>query len=155
MFSTQTTPAAPKPQLEKPAHKHVGEEIILKRLEKAKHKQALLHLFKQKVVPVDTKKSLAALGSLVFLFILLLAFLLHTKLWKLNFPSRKFTYEKLGDLDAESEDKYYESNFSLLKTGQDFISSLKHSRKDRREDSHSKIKLLAPISEDDYDIEDF
>ena len=134
-------------------HKHVGEEIILKRLEKAKH-NAITHPIKQTLIPVDTKKSLAAFGSLVFLSVLLFVLLFYTKLWRPKVPSRKSAYIKLGDLDAESEGNYHESNFSLLKTGQDFISSLKRSRRDKKNDSYSRVKLLAPISEDECELED-
>ena len=125
----------------------------MKRLEKAKH-NIITHSVQQNLVPVDTKKSLAAFGSLVFLSVLLLVLLLYTKLWRPNAPSRRSTYIKLGDLDAESEERYHESNFSLLKTGQDFISSLKRSRRDGKQDAYSRVKLLAPISEDDYEMED-
>jgi len=133
--------------------KHVGEEIILKRLEKAKH-NAITHSIQQTLIPVDTKKSLAAFGSLVFLSVLLFVLLFYTKLWRPKVPSRRSAYIKLGDLDAESEESYYESNFSLLKTGQDFISSLKRSRRDKKNDSYSRVKLLAPISEDECELED-
>ena len=125
----------------------------MKRLQKAKH-NIVTHSLQQNILPVDTKKSLAAFGSLVFLSVLLLVLLLYTKLWRPRVSSQRSKYVKLGDLDAESEEQYYESNFSLLKTGQDFISSLKHSRRDRTQDSYSRVKLLAPISEDDYEMDE-
>ena len=135
-------------------HKHVGEEIILKRLEKAKRK-TVSHSTRQTYASVDTKKSLAAFGSLVFLFVLLVVLLLYTRLWRPKFPSKRSTYVKLGDLNAESEEQYYESNFSLLKTGQDFISSFKRSRRDKKQDSYTRVRLLAPISEDDDEMENY
>ncbi|XP_065054193.1 uncharacterized protein LOC135682994 [Rhopilema esculentum] len=145
--SLQTT-KSPVLTTARPKH-HIGEEIIMKRLAKAKHKTQT-HQRVLEPVAVDRKKAFTAFGSLVFLFILLLIFLLYTKLWTPNFGTRKrFRYEKLGDLESESE--YYESQFSLLKSGQEFISSLKRSKKTQRRDAQCKVKLLAPIIEEDSD----
>ena len=149
-----STLTARMPSIVRNKHKHVGEEIILKRLEKAKHR-TVSRLVPGNYVKVDTKKSMAAFGSLVFLFVLLLVLLLYTKLWRPKFPLRKFAYTKLGDLDAQAEGRNYESSFSLLKTGQAFISSLKHGRRERKQYRPSKLSLLAPISENEYEMEDF
>ena len=129
-------------------HKHVGEELILKRLAKAKHK-VITHKSEVEQFPVDTKKALSAFGSLVFICVLLLLLMLYTKLWNPKLRNSKYRYEKLGDMDMQSEYNYDNSTFSLLKTSQDFISSLRRGKRERRLDSHHKINLLTPITEEE------
>ncbi len=101
---------------------------------------------------LNTKKAFSAFSSLVFLCVLLALLLLYTKLWR---PSAqgKGRYKRVYENDTLPRYDARTDQFSLLKSSQDFIKRFKRTKRDRKLDSLSSVKLLAPISEEDDEFE--
>ena len=77
---------------------------------------------------------------------------MYTKPWKPKGHHERFVYQRLYDSD-DLEISYENTNFSLLKSGQDFFRKFRSNKKERTLDSFSQMKLLAPITEEEEYLE--
>ncbi len=147
-----STAAPPPPKPEPTASRHAVEDLILKRLAKVKHIKKPHRDKNITQISVNTKKAFSAFSSLVFLCVLLALLLLYTKLW---IPSAqgKGRYERVHENDTLPRYDARTDQFSLLKSSQDFIKSIRRTKRDRKLDSLSTVKLLAPINEEDDEFE--
>eukprot|EP00794_Sanderia_malayensis_P013954 gene13954-15410_t len=156
--SSFSTTARPPPKPDPTASKHAVEDLLRKRLAKAKHMKKPHRENNTPQLSVNTKKAISAFGSLVFLCVLLVLLLLYTKLWKpIGTTQHGNRYQRVFNED-EAEPRYgasrTDNDFSLLKSSQDFIRSFsRRYKEERRLDSLTSVKLLAPITEEDSDEE--
>ena len=128
------------------------ERIINKRLYMAQHKRDQIKVATNvTVTAINGSNAAWAVSSLVFILGILIGLMLYTRLWRPNNQPRSgYNYDKLGGEDEEGQYESAHSDFSILKSRQRFVNVFRHqSKRERRMDTLSSVKLMSPIVEDE------